>query len=218
MKSRRVFLTVIIVACMGAAALSQGVAINESNLPPSSAAILDVSSTTKGMLVPRMDSTQRVDMLIKANGLLVYDTDHDCFYYYVSTGSSSGYWQRLVADQQNHTLVDADGDSYLTLNYDGSDDDTLRIFFEDIEKYKITSRAIEMLNNSRSVILGEGAGQNMDLTGDKHNIYIGYHAGHANQNAGGNTAVGYNSLSENTQNSNTSESWLAGFYLPFLFL
>lgn len=42
---------------------------------PSSSSILDISSTTKGMLMPRMNSSQRVAIPSPASGLLVFDTD-----------------------------------------------------------------------------------------------------------------------------------------------
>lgn len=57
---------------------------------PQPNAILDVSSVDKGMLVPRLNSLQRVliNPLPSANGLLVYDTDLSQFCYWVSGTSS----------------------------------------------------------------------------------------------------------------------------------
>lgn len=49
---------------------------------PNSTAILDVTSTTKGVLVPRLTTVQRTAISQPAQGLLVYDTDLECFYYY----------------------------------------------------------------------------------------------------------------------------------------
>lgn len=42
---------------------------------PSSSSLLDLNSTTKGMLLPRMTSAQRNDIVYPATGLLVFDTD-----------------------------------------------------------------------------------------------------------------------------------------------
>lgn len=59
----------------------QGVGIN-TNSPHASAA-LDVSSTDKGMLIPRMSQSQRNAIVSPANGLLVYQTDNvSGFYFY----------------------------------------------------------------------------------------------------------------------------------------
>ncbi|PLX16959.1 MAG: hypothetical protein C0599_14430, partial [Salinivirgaceae bacterium] len=49
-------------------------------------AMLDVYSTSKGFLAPRMTSAQRGAIASPAEGLLVYDTDDNAFYMYSSTG------------------------------------------------------------------------------------------------------------------------------------
>lgn len=54
---------------------------------PHTNAILDVSSTDKGLLVPRLNTLQRILMnpIVGADGLLVYDTDLDNFCYWSGT-------------------------------------------------------------------------------------------------------------------------------------
>jgi len=50
---------------------------------PHSSAKLDITSTTKGFLTPRMTSSQRTNIVTPATGLLVYQTDGTAgFYYY----------------------------------------------------------------------------------------------------------------------------------------
>ena len=49
---------------------------------PEASSALDISSTTKGLLAPRMTTTQRNAITTPANSLLVYDTDLEAFYYY----------------------------------------------------------------------------------------------------------------------------------------
>jgi hypothetical protein len=49
---------------------------------PNTSALLDVSSTTKGMLAPRMTTTQRNAIAGPAKGLLVYDTDLNALYHF----------------------------------------------------------------------------------------------------------------------------------------
>lgn len=53
-------------------------------LTPDASAQLDVTSTTKGVLVPRMTSAERTGIGTPADGLLVYDTDTKGFWYYKS--------------------------------------------------------------------------------------------------------------------------------------
>ncbi|MGM0409066.1 MAG: hypothetical protein ACQERU_13880, partial [Bacteroidota bacterium] len=50
-----------------------------------SSAMLDVKSLTKGLLVPRLTSTQRNAIISPATGLLVFDTTLERFYFYDGT-------------------------------------------------------------------------------------------------------------------------------------
>ncbi|MCF8366551.1 MAG: DUF1566 domain-containing protein [Bacteroidales bacterium] len=60
-----------------------GVAINNTGNDPDTSAMLDVSSTTKGLLIPRMTEAQRTAIALPAKGLLVYQNDGiEGFYYY----------------------------------------------------------------------------------------------------------------------------------------
>ena len=174
---------------MGFASFTQ-VGINENGSAPDNSAMLDVSSTTKGLLIPRMDNGQMTGIANPAVGLLVYNTDYKCFYFRTLSG-----WQKLINEGNNHTITDYDQDSYVTLRYDTGDDDTLRIFFEGIQKYKISAKAIEPLNNGLSVFIGERSGLNDDGSGNG-NTGIG-HTSLNNVNSGDqNSAFGINSLSE----------------------
>jgi hypothetical protein len=70
-----------------------GVAINTTGADPAASAILDVSSITKGALVPRMTATQRGNIVSPATGLLVFQTDApEGFYYY----NASSTWVYLT--------------------------------------------------------------------------------------------------------------------------
>jgi hypothetical protein len=58
------------------------VAINNTGTPPAPSAILDVSSTSKGVLISRMTSAQRKAIASPEDGLLVFDTDKQTIYFY----------------------------------------------------------------------------------------------------------------------------------------
>ncbi len=55
---------------------------------PAASAILEAKSTTKGILIPRMTSTQRDAILVSAavNGLLIYQTNNSPGFYYYNNG------------------------------------------------------------------------------------------------------------------------------------
>jgi len=52
---------------------------------PDPSAALDVSSTTLGLLIPRMSSAERDIIINPVNGLLLFNTDTDCINQYVSS-------------------------------------------------------------------------------------------------------------------------------------
>lgn len=66
-------------------ALAQNVAINGTGAAPAASAMLDVSSTTMGILIPRMSTAQRTAIAAPATGLEVYDTTTGTFWYYNGT-------------------------------------------------------------------------------------------------------------------------------------
>jgi len=73
------------------------VSINTTGTAPDPSAMLDISSTSKGVLIPRMTSNQRNAIETSQAGLLVYDTETESFWYYNNTaetwveiGSESG--------------------------------------------------------------------------------------------------------------------------------
>jgi len=73
-----------------------GVAINTTGDNPDTSAMLDVSSTTKGLLIPRMTQAQRTAIASPATGLLVFQTDGSAgFYYYYGTQWNylQNFWQ-----------------------------------------------------------------------------------------------------------------------------
>ena len=62
-------------------------------ITPNASAMLDVSSTTQGLLAPRMTTIEKNAIASPANGLLVFDTDENSFYFY--NGVS---WVKIIAE------------------------------------------------------------------------------------------------------------------------
>lgn len=69
---------------------AQNVAINNDGTSATASAMLDVKSTTKGFMMPRMTTAQRTTIASPALGLLVFDTDTKTIWAY--DGSS---WKNL---------------------------------------------------------------------------------------------------------------------------
>jgi hypothetical protein len=87
MKSFSAFLLFIFFA---QAAFSQAVGINTST--PDNSAQLDVFSTTRGLLIPRLTQTQRNAITTPATGLLIYQTDNAPGFYYNGGTPGSPSW------------------------------------------------------------------------------------------------------------------------------
>lgn len=77
------------------------VAINSTNAAANPSAMLDISSTNKGLLIPRLTTIQRKAIATPANGLMVFDTN---------TGS---YWFNKNNAWKEIAIGSADNDSSL---------------------------------------------------------------------------------------------------------
>ena len=96
------FLTLLVSLFLGANLIfAQNVGINSDGSTPNASAMLDVKSTSSGILIPRMTATQKGNINLPATGLLVFQTDGTSgFYYY--TGSA---WTLLGTGSGNGTVT-----------------------------------------------------------------------------------------------------------------
>ncbi|HEY4800354.1 MAG TPA: hypothetical protein VII99_14835 [Bacteroidia bacterium] len=85
MKKKFGFATVSCLCILQAFGQTNNVGIG--TLSPAPSAVLDLSppANDKGLLVPRLTSAQRTAINAPANGLLVYDTNFNCLFYFSST-------------------------------------------------------------------------------------------------------------------------------------
>ncbi|WP_289044028.1 hypothetical protein [uncultured Olleya sp.] len=75
-------------------------------LTPDASSMLDLSSTDKGLLSPRMTTTQRLAITTPAQGLLVYDTTENSFYHHNGT-----IWVKIESNGRvNHKLIQSAAD------------------------------------------------------------------------------------------------------------
>jgi hypothetical protein len=76
------------------------IGINNEN--PDASAALDITSTTGGLLIPRMTETQRDAISPAATGLMIYQTDGTVGFYYYN-GSS---WAEVAATSATYSIGD----------------------------------------------------------------------------------------------------------------
>lgn len=111
---------------------SQNVAINATGAAPVASAMLDITSTTSGLLIPRMTSVQRVAIASPATGLKVYDTTTGSFWYFNGT-----VWVELLGTNNGWALA---GNTLAGTEILGSvNAQPVRLFANNSERLRLTS-------------------------------------------------------------------------------
>lgn len=168
--SKLLLLTICL--CVNSSLFSQSIGINTDGSTPHNSAQLDIKSATRGLLIPRMTSTQRNAIAAPAKGLMVYDSTANQFWYYNGTAwgsvSSSGTIGWLLSGNNGTTPA--------TQFIGTTDNQSLRF----------------RVNN---VWAGE-------LHSTNGNAFIGVNAGKSNSTGSLNTALGIAALSNNTGGEN----------------
>ena len=89
MRKHHILILVCLFAGMANVMAQNNVGIGTAT--PNASALLDLTDTQRGLLVPRVTSTQRTAIATPANGLIVYDITVNCVFYY----STVSGWQSL---------------------------------------------------------------------------------------------------------------------------
>ncbi len=172
--------------------ISAQVVINTDGTQGHASAILDVQSDTLGILIPRMNMTQRDNINAPATGLLVFVTDDNNFYYYDGTG-----WMNLSGARKINDLIDGKSDNDGTNDYSS-------VFLG------YQAGLNDSGNNNANVSVGY---QSMLANTDGYNnTAVGHMALNQNTTGYNNTAIGYMALRQNTtgyNNTAVGESALA---------
>ena len=95
---------------------------------PHNSAILELTSTEKGLLIPRMTENQRNSIISPANSLLIYQTDGDPGYYYNAGTESSPNWVKIGLSNHTHATL-SNGTGIASFSYNGSTAATISVLF-----------------------------------------------------------------------------------------
>jgi hypothetical protein len=199
---RFLFLFIALNCIVLQSAWCQSIAINTDGSTADASAILDVKSTIKGMLIPRMTTAQRTAIATPATGLLVYDTDTKAFWYYNGLA-----WTKLEAAGSNWSVTGNSGTA-AGPNFMGSIDSVDVVFKTSNTECLRLLKAPAAQNNIATITggdlllngltVGRGSGNSWS------NTVNGYQALYSNTTGSSNTAVGYSSLYSNTGSYNTA--------------
>ncbi len=191
------------------------VAINTDGSEPETSAMLDIKSTDKGMLIPRMTQTQRDAIASPATGLMIYQTNNTAGFYFYNGNT----WERLTDGTNAVEKIDdlSDGKSensgvsvFLGADAGQNDDGGNRntaLGYQSMKdnisgRYNVAMgyRALYGVNtnsnNSNNIAIGYEALR--DNSGGYDNQAIGFQSLRYNSGGYGNTALGTRSLYLNT--------------------
>ncbi|MEN0050459.1 MAG: hypothetical protein AAF806_25565, partial [Bacteroidota bacterium] len=84
------------------------VAINENGNAPDSSAMLDISSSDKGLLIPRMTTAERDAIENPSEGLMIFNTEDDCFNYYTGNAWYKDCGRDLETDRTAFPFIAGD--------------------------------------------------------------------------------------------------------------
>jgi hypothetical protein len=166
---------------------------------PTASSILDVTSTTKGLLTPRMTAAQKTAISSPATGLLIYQTDGSAgFWYYDGTA-----WVPFMSGW----LITGNTGTVDGTNFLGTTDDVPLTFRVNNQKAGRIDNTLQnafygykagdsITTGNYNTLIGHMAGRNCK-TGSRC-VFIGDSAGYSASNPLWVTAVGYGACFNNT--------------------
>src|SRR5688572_29257226 len=114
---KKIYLILVLFSTLGLHTVrGQNVGINGNGLKPDKSAILDLNSTNKGLLIPRMNALQMRAIKQPATGLMIYQTDGVSGFYYNKGTPSEPLWSALGA-----STLGAPDSAWLTTGNAGTD-------------------------------------------------------------------------------------------------
>lgn len=180
---------------------------------PDNSAVLDLSSTSKGLLIPRMNTVARTGIPAPATGLLVYDTDVNQVFFY----NGSIWMQALVSASGNNTNIQFKrngmfaGSDSLSWTANGLEIDgatyTKRLYVNgssNVSQLIVRGNSTQSNTNPLFKLQKSDGTDLLTLHSDYYtNLFMGVASGSSNAfslsvSGYDNTAVGYATLNKNT--------------------
>jgi hypothetical protein len=180
--------------------IAQNIALNTTGNLPDTSAMLDVNSSNKGFLLPRMTTTQINAIPLPANGLIVYNTSINSFQ--VNTGTSgSPVWSTIGTTTSGWAITGNSGTN-ASSNFIGTSDNVPLVI-------KVNNQLSGKIDNALgNSFFGYQSGNN--ISSGVHNVLIGYNSGFTQTTAGYNTIVGDSAGYLNTAANNIFIGYAAG--------
>ncbi len=182
MKKNVQLLALTLAVGMSMSALAQKDNVGIGTTKPDQSAILDVQSSDKGLLIPRLTSKQINAIALPAKGLLVFQTDTEKSGFYFYDGEK---WSPLKESKENSIATgDVNGWS-LSGNATA------------VGGIKAAATADSYIGTPAGIPINFKIATSRAGSISTSHTLIGYEAGLGNE-GGGNTAIGYRALKTNT--------------------
>lgn len=158
---------------------------------PDNSAVLDINSSDKGLLIPRMSLLQRNAINNPADGLMVYQTGEQGGFYFFE--GKTNEWKPIT---EAKAVAGVDGDWTLQGNAAGATDFIGTTNSQDL-RFKVNNTAYGYLNNLREgIFLGKNSG--LAIPTGVNNVGIGTNVLKVATSGWGNAGFGYFSLASTT--------------------
>lgn len=116
--------------------IAQSLAINTNGNTADASALLDVQSTSKGMLVPRMSKAEKNAIPAPATGLLIFQNGPDSIGFYYYSGSA---WTWIGNSSNNWSITGNSGTVPATHFVGTVDNNTLVFKTNNLERMRLTT-------------------------------------------------------------------------------
>jgi hypothetical protein len=135
----------------------QGMAINTPPALEQPSAVVEITGTSGGILIPRMTEVEKNSIASPANSLLVYQKDGDHGYYWYDSIPLPGKWVKLGQESTNSCLSMIPAPAFPTSSAGGSNENsnTTAYLGEVIIPLKITANQIIVENFGATAIPGK---------------------------------------------------------------
>ncbi|MFH1120700.1 MAG: hypothetical protein V1775_12835 [Bacteroidota bacterium] len=163
---------IFIIILLTGISVNAQVSINTDGSIPDNSAMLDVKSTNKGILLPRLTLTERDAIVNPATGLMIYQTDNSSGFYYNSGTNASPSW-----------VMNSSGTGWGLTGNSG------------------TSAGSDFIGTTDNVPLTFKINNELSGTIDQTNTSLGYQSLNSNTSGNYNTANGSGALYSNTTGS-----------------
>ena len=165
----------------------QGVAINTDGSNADNSALLDIKSTAKGILIPRLTAAQKTAIAAPATGLLVYQIDAATGFYFFNGSAWAPVSSAAQGPLSGWTTTGNTGTD--STNFIGTTDNSPLVG-------KVNGEQIfRFSGNTPATLVGYMAGKNNQAS---YNTFYGYKAGSSNTTGDGNIFIGHLSGLVNT--------------------